>query len=102
MTDNRQFEELVRRIRPKIIRMGKTILACEADAEDVAQESLLRLWLLRERAKGDKAEALALVIARNICISLLRRKARTLPTETMEKALKEMGSADPQSEMDRK
>jgi RNA polymerase sigma factor (sigma-70 family) len=100
MTDNKQFEELARRLRPKIIRMGKAILAGKADAEDVAQESLLRLWLLRERAKSGKAEALALVIARNICISLLRRKARTLPTETMDKVLKETSYSDPQSEME--
>ena len=43
------------------------------DAEDAVQETLMRLWKMRDRI-GDyqKPEALAMLIAKNVCIDILK------------------------------
>jgi RNA polymerase sigma-70 factor (ECF subfamily) len=54
------------------------------DAEDVAQETLLKGFLsLRRLAKPERFEPWILRIAKNLCVDLLRRRkrARNLPVE---------------------
>lgn len=70
MTDE-QFIAHVDSLRPLLLREGRKFFRSEA--EDVAQETLLRLWLLRDRLPlGDELRALALRIARNVCVSRWR------------------------------
>lgn len=53
----------------------------EEDAEDIAQDTILRMWTMRGELKRYRsAEALAMSIARHLCIDSVRRK-RTLPIE---------------------
>ena len=70
-----EFEHLTRRLRPKLLGIGRKMFADSTMAEDVAQETLMRLWMVRERIDSDGgAEALAVRIARNVCVSEWRRK----------------------------
>lgn len=47
----------------------------DSDADDIVQETLLKMWFLRERlADYSSPEALARVIVRNLCINTLRRR----------------------------
>lgn len=70
-----EFEHLTRRLRPKLLGIGRKMFADSTMAEDVAQETLMRLWMMRERIDSDGgAEALAVRIARNVCVSEWRRK----------------------------
>ena len=72
MTDE-QFIAHVDSLRPLLLREGRTFFRSEDEAEDVAQETLLRLWLLRDRLPlGGELRALALRIARNVCVSRWR------------------------------
>lgn len=49
-----------------------------ADADDVAQDTMLRLWELRDRqAHFGKVNALVRTIARNLSIDVFRRQSRT-------------------------
>ena len=38
------FERLVERYEAKVFRLCRSLLGVEADAEDAAQESLVRIW----------------------------------------------------------
>lgn len=70
-----EFEHLTRRLRPKLLGIGRKMFADSTMAEDVAQETLMRLWMMRERIdSAGGAEALAVRIARNVCVSEWRRK----------------------------
>lgn len=70
-----EFEHLMRRLRPKLLGIGRKMFADSTMAEDVAQETLMRLWMMRERIdSAGGAEALAVRIARNVCVSEWRRK----------------------------
>src|SRR5574344_2758862 len=69
-----QFEAMARRVRPLIIGIGRMILLSEDEAEDIAQDALLRLWSVRDRLEEyDSVDALAKAIARNLSISRLRK-----------------------------
>lgn len=72
----KEFEHIAQRMRPQLIEMASSFLGSEAQAEDVAQESLIRLWLLRKRV-GDTAhdaEALLVRMTKNICVDTWRRQ----------------------------
>ncbi len=101
MIDKAEFEELVRRVRPKIARMGKALLGSEQDAEDIAQEALLRLWLIRNRIeKSNSLDALALVIARNLCISQLRKSSHAPVTLHDTAEITAMNGSNPHTELE--
>jgi RNA polymerase sigma-70 factor (ECF subfamily) len=59
------------------------MLGDAAAAEDVAQETLLRAWLGRERMREEDLGAWLTVVARNLCISHLRRMKKQVPTEVL-------------------
>ena len=77
--DEREFEQLVAGLRKKAIT---TCLSCGADsmqAEDVAQDVLLRLWQMRDNLDRYRSiEALVVVMARNSVVSL-HRKGHSVP-----------------------
>lgn len=71
----KEFEHIAQRMRSQLIKIGSSFFANEAQAEDAAQESLIRLWLLRDRV-GDTthAEALLVRMTKNICVDTWRRQ----------------------------
>lgn len=74
------------RQRPLLLNLATGFLHDGEQAEDVVQESLLRLWLLRDRIVSQSDfNALAVRIAKNVCISLWRRqqKERSVPLEAL-------------------
>ena len=71
------YIELAERQRLQLSRLATDFLHDEASAEDVVQESLLRLWLMRERIDTPQDFcALAVRITKNVCISLWRKKQK--------------------------
>lgn len=94
-----ELEHLTRRLRPKLLGIGRKMFADSTMAEDVAQETLMRLWMMRERIDSDGgAEALAVRIARNVCVSEWRRK-QSSPCVAMPLPGKGRGE-DPMAESD--
>lgn len=81
--DEREFEKLATGLRKKAIT---TCLSCGADAmqaEDVAQDVLLRLWQMRDSLdRYHSLEALVTVMARNN-ITSLHRKDHSVPIMTV-------------------
>lgn len=67
------FETAASSLRAKLVDIGCFYLSDREEAEDVAQETMLKLWILRDRIDPQKGlEPLAATIARNLCISRLR------------------------------
>ena len=81
--DEREFEKMAVALREKAVA---TCLACGAEAmqaEDVAQDVLLRLWQMRDTLdRYHSLEALVVVMARNNVASL-HRKVLSVPIMTM-------------------
>lgn len=80
------YIELAERQRLQLSRLATDFLHDEASAEDVVQESLLRLWLMRERIDTPQDFcALAVRITKNVCISLWRKKQKlkAVPLEAL-------------------
>lgn len=73
------FEILTQRIRPRLLSIGKQILRTEEDAEDVTQDALLRLWIVRDRLdRYENQEAFAAAVCRNLCLSRLRKASQRI------------------------
>ena len=72
------FETAASSLRAKLVDMARFYLSDLPEAEDVAQETMLKLWILRDRIDPKQGLfPLAAAIARNLCIDRLRRfKAR--------------------------
>ncbi len=75
--DKAHFEQLATRLRPKIIALAERFFAAvdrAEQADDVAQETLLRLWRMDDKTDGYRdVEALTVAIAKNVCVDLYRR-----------------------------
>ena len=88
--ETQKFLHIVRETRPRLLALCQTFfdrqeMAC--DAEDAVQETYLRLWQMRARVGEYRSpEALATMIAKNICIDILKQhSARVEPLhETMD------------------
>ena len=50
-----EFEELVKRMRPQLMRMGREFFGSEMEAEEVVQETWLRVWNVRHSATVTEA-----------------------------------------------
>ncbi len=75
---------MARTVRPVLVRQTVTLTNDERLAEDVAQDTLLRLWQLRERLDAYRSvEALARVIARNLALDQMRRGGRTVSLDCL-------------------
>lgn len=72
--ERKEFEILSSRLRPAIYETARKVTGSEDDAEDVAQDTLLKLWCMRERLDEYRSvEALSMVISRRMSIDRLRQ-----------------------------
>lgn len=77
-----EFENMAREVRPGLVRQTFLLTNDGEMAEDVAQDTLLRLWQLRERLEAYRSVgALARVIARNLALDAMRRGGHTVSLE---------------------
>ena len=73
------------------------ILRDPVGAEDIAQEALLRAWVRRDQMRDEDVGAWLSVVARNLCISAMRKDRRSTPTESLPEVLDL--DADPAAEV---
>ncbi len=58
-----------------MVKVGRDFFGNDADADDVAQEGLIRLWRYCERLNAERnMEALAVKVAKNICVEIYRKR----------------------------
>ena len=65
-----EFEQMVERMRPRLMQMGREFFGSDTEAEEVVQETWLRAWNVREKVM--LTDAYVLRIARNCCVSMWR------------------------------
>jgi RNA polymerase sigma-70 factor (ECF subfamily) len=70
-----EFRVLCRRHRDEIYRYARALLANQADAEDAAQEVLLRLWSHLPRLSPFNLRAWLLRTTRHYCVDQIRRRS---------------------------
>lgn len=79
--DRKEFETLATRLRPRIIAMACRCLENNDDADDIAQDTLLKLWSMKDRLdEYNSIDALAIVIGRHLCLDRLKR-TKTQPLD---------------------
>ena len=71
-----EYKDEVRRIRPKLLSVARRYVG-DDDAEDTVQDVLLRLWQMLDELRLP-VDALATVLVRNQCVSLLRKQRRAV------------------------
>jgi RNA polymerase sigma-70 factor, ECF subfamily len=72
---DRAFEELLRRYEGKIYRLCCALLRDRPQAEDAAQESLVRVWKALDRYDGRASlSSWIYAITRNRCLTALQRR----------------------------
>lgn len=72
---DRAFEELLRRYEGKVYRLCCALLRDRAQAEDAAQESLVRVWKALDRYDGRASlSSWIYAITRNRCLTALERR----------------------------
>lgn len=70
-----EFEKLAPDLRKQMLRVGLAFFGNRHDAEDVAQDGLIRLWTYCERLDvGYTLEPLAVKVAKNVCVDLYKRR----------------------------
>lgn len=71
----KEFENIVPALRPLMVKVGRDFFGNESDADDIAQEGLIRLWRYCERLNAERnMEAMAVKVAKNICVEIYRRR----------------------------
>lgn len=72
--DVRKFETLAISVRPKIMKVAIYFTRNEDEAEDIAQETLIKLWMIRDKLNMFRnLDSLVITITKNICISRFRK-----------------------------
>lgn len=74
------FQQIATFLRPALVQVGMDFFASADDAEDVAQEALVRLWefYCRMETPPRNISALAIRIAKNVCIDIHRHRHESL------------------------
>ena len=75
--DHTEFARLAHILRSKAMEVGRSFFNEEEAAEDVAQETVIRLWKVWDTLSSPlEAERLAIRIAKHECIDAWRREQR--------------------------
>ena len=70
-----EFEHIAPLLRPLMVKVGSDFFGNEDDAEDVAQEAMIRLWTYCQQLDASRnLEAFAVKVAKNVCINMHRSR----------------------------
>ena len=95
--DRSAFEQQARSWREKALSVSRHCGAGSDEAEDIAQDVMLRLWQMRdELGRYESIEALAALMARH----LLRNHQRRKPSETLDEGMTVSLNANPHNELE--
>ncbi len=72
-----EFDKIVTKLKDKLYRFSLQILKEKEDAEDIVQETFLKLWAAGEGLqKVNNLEAYSMTVARNLSLDLVRSGQR--------------------------
>lgn len=78
----RRFEQNVKKYQNRVFGFAMYFLGDRAEAEDVSQEVLLRLWHHHEDLEDDRLLGWLLRVTRNACVDALRKRKSRLNVMT--------------------
>ena len=79
--ERKEFCTLAKQMRDDILSLSRRFLKEESEAEDNVQDTLLRLWTIREKLDEVRSvQALTYAICKNLCVSKLRKR-KIIPME---------------------
>ncbi len=68
-----EFKNKVYPLRHKVFRLAKWMLNHDEEAEDVAQEIMLKAWTMRDKLSSYKSiEALLITMTKNLCLDKIK------------------------------
>jgi len=73
----RRFEQLVDRHGSRLFQLARLMLGREVEAEDVVQDTLVKLWKNLDRLREGEELPWLITCTRNACLDLLRGRSRT-------------------------
>lgn len=77
--EQREFEHIAVMLREKVLKVAVACGIVASDAEDCAQDAMLKLWALHDDiADSRHAEALATIMAKRLAIDTHRRRRDTI------------------------
>lgn len=80
-----EFIHSVERLRGNLLQQAIHYLDSAADAEDAVQETLVKLWILKDNIPdAAKMRNMAMVVCRNVSLNMLRDAKQSIPIETAE------------------
>ncbi|MDO4209380.1 MAG: sigma-70 family RNA polymerase sigma factor [bacterium] len=96
--NTQEFIESVESLRGDMLQQARRYLHDTDDAEDAVQESLVKLWTLRDRIPDkQKMRNMAAVICRNVSLNMIRDSRHTVDIDNV-RAMHMRG--DPQMQME--
>jgi RNA polymerase sigma-70 factor (ECF subfamily) len=70
-----EFLNIVLPFKDKVFRLAKRLLVSREEAEDAAQEILIKLWNNKEKIESYKnVEAFSMTMTKNFCLDKLKSK----------------------------
>ena len=72
-----EFKQQAEGLRLQLISVAQKYLGTTDEAEDIVQDTMVKLWLMREQLKSP-ISAFACMVTCNLCIDCLRRKHPTV------------------------
>lgn len=91
-----EFQTLASTLRPRLLAQATRYLHDTAEAEDIVQDAMLKMWVLHDQLIGN-AEAFASVLVRNLSLNRLRQLHRMQTLTEMD--LLEMDRLDADSRL---
>lgn len=96
-----RFESEASHMRPQLLAIALSLLPSMDDAEDAVQDTLLKLWAVRERiASTSHFRNLAVSVCRNLCLNMLRSMA-VRRTDRLEEEMEVVSTDNAQHSMER-
>lgn len=93
-----EFIHCVERLRDDLLQQANHYLDNSEDAEDAVQETLVKLWIARNRiVDSAKMRNLASVICRNVSLNMLRDANTSVPIDNADNIAMQI---DPQSQLE--
>lgn len=90
-------------LKDKLFRLALRVTLQRAEAEDIVQEALIKVWKNRDRwAEIESMEAYCFRITRNLALDYLKRKGSDNDSLSEEKQERPDKSSDPYEQMNQK
>lgn len=83
MVSDAQFAAMAEALFPALYRVCVSILRQPQDAQDAAQEALIKGWAHRQRIRSRTAQAYITRIAIHECRNIQRHRMREMPVEAL-------------------